>query len=304
MSRSHRIYFSTAAVLIASMACAVPAVPAIPDTATPVDLNTAIMQTVSALTMNAPSETASPTQEATATFTLEPSTATSTETATATLELTSTLSITLISVSVDTNCRSGPGKVFENKGFLLVGESVEVFGVDPTNSYWYIRNPDSDTEFCWVWGKYATLTGPTSQLPIHTPPPTPEFTSTPLPTLTPTSPPTFDASYIRLDTCNGQWWVEIKLLNTSAVSFKSVYVSVNDKSTNETQVHLQNGFADRDGCEEGNTKDRLAPGETYRIGTPAFSHDLASHEIKVTITLCSGADLKGFCSTRGVGAIP
>ena len=305
MSPSHQIYFPIAALLIASMACAVPAITTTPDTSRGA-LNTAIAQTVAALTLNAPTETASPMLEptSTSTYTLEPPTQTPTETVTATLEFTSTSSITLISVSIPTNCRNGPGKVYGMEGSLLVGEFAEVFGADPTNNYWYIRNPDSGAEFCWVWGKYATLTGPTLQLPIYTPPPTPTATLTPLPTITPTQPPTFNADYVSFDTCNGQGWVHIKLKNTSAILFRSVYVSVKDKGTGETQEQLQNEFSNRDGCAEKITKDVLGTGETYILSSPAFNYDLKGHEIKVTITLCSDTDLKGLCSTRGVGVIP
>jgi len=309
MQRAHRIFFSAALLFITSIACATPAVTSAPDMAAPGALNTAIAQTViAALTLTVPAVTVSPTLEPTSTFTFTPETPTltPTETLTATLEFTATSSVTLISVSIPTNCRSGPGKVYEMEGALLVGQFAEVLGVDPTTNYWYIRNPDasSGAEFCWVWGKYATLTGSTSQLPIYTPQPTPVFTSTSLPTITPTSPPTFNADYVGLNNCNGQWWINIRLKNTSSVVFKSIYVSLKDKTNNETQVYLQNEFVYRNGCEEGSAKDIFSPGETYQISTPLFSHDLGNHEIKATITLCSDRDLNGFCSTRGVDRIP
>jgi len=302
MSRFYRIYFSTAGLLIASIACAVPAIPAAPATATPIDLNLAIEQTVAALTFNAPTSTASttPLPTGTSTFTPEPPTPTETPT----FGFTATTSITVISVSVSTNCRTGPGKDYDVAGSLLVGEFAEVFGVDPTNKYWYIRNPDGSPEFCWVWGEFATLTGPAEQIPVYTPLPTLEFTLTSLPTSIPTSPPTFNAEYINIGTCNGQWWVNIRLKNTSTVVFRYVFISLKDKLTNETQIRQENGLSNRSDCGEGSTKGSLAPGETYRVSSPVFSHDLKGHEIKATVTLCSEADKKGHCSTRGVGVIP
>lgn len=304
MSRSHRIYFPITVLLIASIACAVPAISTVPDTATPIDLNNAIAQTVAALTLNAPTETSSPTLEPTVIFTFTPS-LTPTETATPTLEFTSTPSITLITVSVDTNCRSGPGKVYPREGSLLIGETAEVLAVDPTTNYWYIRNPDASNaaEYCWVWGEYATLTGPTLQLPIHTPPPTPTATATFIPTNTIPPPPTFNADYVGVDTCNGQWWVNIKLKNSSSVLFKSVYISIKDKTMDITQVQLQNEFSRRDGCGGSNTKDSFGAGETYIQSSPLFGYNLSGHEIKATITICSDKDLNGICSTRGVGVI-
>ena len=305
MSRSHQIYFPMAALLIASLACAMPAATAVPDT-TGV-LNTAVAQTViAALTLNAPVATLSPTLEpmAVSTFTPEPPTLTPTETVTATLVFTSTPLVTLISVSVPTNCRNGPGKVYVMTGALLVGEYAEVFGRNPTNNYWYIRNPDSISEFCWVWGEYATLTGPTLQLPVYTPPPTPTATLTPLPTLTPTPSPSFKADYASLESCTGSWWVDIKLKNNGTISFKSVFISVKDMVTSVVQVQINDDFTDKNGCLETITRDKLAAGDTYLLSAPAFNYNPTGHKIEVTITLCSDTGQKGLCITRKMDFIP
>lgn len=99
------------------------------------------------------------------------------EAATPTMTLTplppETPSTPYISVSVDTNCRTGPGQVYDYVGALLVGEEAEVVGRESTGRFWYIRNPDNVTSYCWVWDQYATIRGDTSMLPILTPPPTP-----------------------------------------------------------------------------------------------------------------------------------
>jgi hypothetical protein len=58
---------------------------------------------------------------ATATQTIEP-----TMTLTPSSTLTPTESKPMISVSVDTNCRTGPGKIYDWIGALLVGEEAEV----------------------------------------------------------------------------------------------------------------------------------------------------------------------------------
>ena len=300
MLRSRRIYFPVAVLLIASIACAAPTIAATPDIEA---LNTAIAQTViAALTLNVPTGTLSPVLEltatATTTFTPEPPTLTPTET------LTPTPLIPLISVSVPTNCRNGPGKVYNMQGALLVGEVAQVYGRDPTNNYWYIRNPDSGAEFCWVWGEYATLTGPFLSLPIYTPPPTPTATLTPITTKTSTPAPAFKAEYASLDTCNSSWWVEIKLKNTSSIPFKSVNISVKDKVTDVLQVALTDGFTDIDGCLKTTTKDKLGSGDTYLLSAPAFNYDPTGHELVVTITLCSDTGQKGMCTTRKVNVIP
>jgi hypothetical protein len=190
------------------------------------------------------------------------------------------------------------------EGALLVGEFAEVYGRDPTNSYWYIRNPDSGPEFCWVWGKYATLVGPTSLLPVFTPPPTPTPTLTPLPTFTPTPSPAFKATYASLDTCNGSWWVEIKLKNKGSVPLKSVNISINDKVTGVVVVNLADGFTNLDGCLTKNTKDILGLDDTYLLSAPAFIYNPTGHEINAILTLCTDTGQKGMCVTNKLNFTP
>jgi len=101
-------------------------------------------------------------------------------TITPTITLTPTLGTPMVSVSMNTNCRSGPGKIYGYIGALLVGESAEVVGQSTDGQYWIIKNPDHPGE-CWLWGRYATVTGPTDDLPEYTPPPTPTPTHTPTP---------------------------------------------------------------------------------------------------------------------------
>lgn len=184
------------------------------------------------------------------------------------------------------------------EGALLVGEVAEVYGRDPTNNYWYIRNPDSDPEFCWVWGKYATLVGPALLMPVFTPPPTPTATLTPLPS------PAFKAEYAGLDTCNGSWWVEIKLKNTGSIPLKSVDISVKDKVTDLVLVNLADGFTNLDGCLAKTTKDTLKAGDTYLLSAPAFVYNPTGHKLVVTITLCSDTGQKGMCATDKIDFTP
>jgi len=99
-----------------------------------------------------------------------------TETTTPTVTLTETMTPTpeqaMVSVSTDTNCRSGPGTIYDYVGALLVGEQAEIVGQSEDGGYWIIKNPDRDGE-CWLWGQYATVQGETTILPMYTQPPTP-----------------------------------------------------------------------------------------------------------------------------------
>jgi uncharacterized protein YgiM (DUF1202 family) len=77
-----------------------------------------------------------------------------------------------LKVSVDTNCRTGPGKPYDIVTIFRIGKTADVVARNAANTYWVIRNPEGSGQ-CWVWGKYATLTGPAESLPIWDPPATP-----------------------------------------------------------------------------------------------------------------------------------
>jgi uncharacterized protein YgiM (DUF1202 family) len=154
MLKTASILLSVAILLAVSQACTLPGISA----SDPNSVNTAIAQTiVVGLTQTAeaiiPIDLAN-SQTATQTFTPGLPTLTPTETLTPTPVFTSTPLIPQISVSEPTNCRVGPGKVYDRVGALLVGEVAEVVGRDPVGNYWYIRNPDSNG-YCWLWGEYA-----------------------------------------------------------------------------------------------------------------------------------------------------
>jgi len=91
-----------------------------------------------------------------------------------------------VSVSINTNCRTGPGRSYDLRGALLVGETEEIVALSTVPNYWYITNPDRAGEFCYLWGEYAIVVGDTQALPEFTPLPSPTPTNTPTPSNTPT----------------------------------------------------------------------------------------------------------------------
>jgi hypothetical protein len=78
-----------------------------------------------------------------------------------------------VSVSVDTWCSKGPALIYDKVFVFKVGETARVIGREEFNNYWVIEKPDNPAITCWLWGKYATLTGDPSTLPVIAPPPTP-----------------------------------------------------------------------------------------------------------------------------------
>jgi hypothetical protein len=292
MQLSRRTSLLMVVLISGAAACALPGM-AVPDTRAA--LTSAAQTVIAAIELTQRALPATPLPP-TAAFTSVSTAPIPTQTATATPGVTVIPLGAQISVSVPTNCRSGPGKVYERVGALLVGPTVPVYGRDPTGMYWYIQNPDSAGDFCWVWGEYATLSGTTSLLPVYTPPPTP------LPTFTPTPAPAFQASYTGLDSCS-TWWADFKLKNTGAIAFASIGITLKDMATDVVVSGITDGFVDNTGC-SSSSKATLQPEKSVTASGPAFSYNPAGHKVRGTITLCSSSGLNGFCVTAPISFTP
>ena len=282
MLKKHPVLISITTLLIAILACVVPGAAPAPVAVDPNAVNTSIVQTISArqtqeILNNPP----------TATFTFTPETPTQTaESALSPIpDFTATSSIPEISVSVDTNCRVGPGAIFERVGILLVGETAEIVGREPKGEFWYIRNPDQDTEYCWVWGEYATVSGNTLPLLYLSPPPPPSAA--------------FGASFDKLETC-ANYWVDFKLVNTSGAVFKSVSIILTDTDTDPVTVVSKNanGFANGDACSSPVVTENLVAGSFVTVSSPQLAYNLTGHNLNAKITICTEKDQKGTCITQ------
>ncbi|MCZ2128083.1 MAG: hypothetical protein LC099_09965 [Anaerolineales bacterium] len=302
-----RKILTLAALIFAALACSAPIDFAPPDADA---MRTSVAATVIFdLTQNAPQATATealqPTQPPAETATLAPTaslepsqTPSATPTLTLvpvipTLELLPTESVQ-ISVSVNTNCRTGPGKAYPVAGALMVGKTAQVYGSDPTQRYWYVRNPDPGAEYCWVWTEYATLTGPYLSLPIFTPPPTPTATNTPTPTATPKPQAKFSAEYVGKDSCSG-WWLEVRVKNTGTLPLRSMEFRVIDTTNDQKKTALSDSFVNKDGCSSETSKDKILPGDEFTISSPILSYNPNGHHIIIRLTLCSQNGQKGDC---------
>ena len=274
-----------AIVLVAAQACnmpnAAPAAPTIdPLIAVQLTVDAALAQTQ---TLSAPGFTSLPT------FTLEP-TFTSTPFATPTSAITSTPSFSFITLSVATNCRKGPGKTFDLIDTFNPGQVIEVLGKDPSGEYWYVRSPNNQAVFCWLWGEYASG-GNLGGVAMFTPPPSP------------TSMPSFDVSYTSTDSCIG-WWVEFTLKNVGATAFKSISISVKDTVADVTLNSSSNEFTNLDGCLTAHDNSKLDVGEVAIVSSPAFVANPSGHKIKATITLCVDDNSAGQCSVKSIEFTP
>jgi hypothetical protein len=208
--------------------------------------------------------------------------------------ITATPGQVFVAVSVDTNCRRGPGQVYDLLGGLMVGETAQVFAVDPTGRYLYIRNPDV-AGFCWIWAEYATLDGNASLLPVYTPEPTP----TPL--FTPTPPAEFTVAYTHLVNCGGSYVFRFLVTNTGSMPLESIRIDILDNSTATTAVHVLDGFRNvLTGCLADTYYDFLAPGaSTYVATSPGnLAYDPSGHSISAGVSICTLDAMLGACTGK------
>jgi hypothetical protein len=206
--------------------------------------------------------------------------------------ITPSLVAPMISVSVDTNCRFGPGKVYDYKGGLMVGETAEILAKDPTGLYFYIRNPD-DTGFCWVWGNYGTISGDTGRLPVFTPEPTP----TPV--------PDFSFAYHNLDQCAVSRYVEFYLNNTGKVTWESFRLIVRNITHALVNTYSDNQFAIGAGCGATLEGTQLTPGQTLIVGSmPFMNFDPTGNSFTADLTLCTLDNQLGMCLTKTITFTP
>jgi hypothetical protein len=214
---------------------------------------------------------------------------------TATVPPTSTYTPTPDAVGVhvtgNTYCRTGPGDIYESRGILNTDQDSELIAKDPTGSFWYIVNPDQPGENCWIWGNYATPEGPTDQLPVFTPPPSP----------TPYA--DFTAYFREKDACVAPW-TEYTIENTGTLPLESFWIKVEDTDSGEVfGPKTSNVFKTLSGCLDDTQEDTIAPGgEAYlmsaEVGTR--SYDPSGEPLRATIKICTQENLGGACLTRVV----
>jgi len=82
-----------------------------------------------------------------------------------------TPTIPMVSVTKGTNCRSGPGVVYNILGGAPVGIKFVLIGKSTPTNYWIIQLQDGRQ--CWLWGQYAVVEGNVAALPEYVIPPTP-----------------------------------------------------------------------------------------------------------------------------------
>jgi len=296
---SFSIVMLTLFIFIPTVGCNMPG--SAPPLSTEVDqdkLSTEVAETVAArllLTQTqgelvaTPSDTLPPATQA-ATDTLVPA-------VTDTPAATATLAVPVISASVDTNCRSGPSKLYDPPaGVLLVGQTAKVYGRHAQGTWWYIENTSRAGSYCWVWAETTSVNGDTNTLPVITPPPLP-----PTATFTATPSTGFALSYSTVHDCSGTPTAIFQVSNVGNQAFESLNLKIDDLTASTTLYGSSSSDAPFMGssgeCPPGG--DTLAVGQALYIGG-AIGPGNAGHTAKAFIKLCTEDGLAGICVDKSV----
>ena len=167
-------------------------------------------------------------------------------------------------------------------------KSVQVFGRDPSGLYYYIRNPNDPTSFCWVWAFYATPVGNFAAMPVFTPPATP----------TPVSSFTFSYNFWEVGPGYECFMFEVK--NTGLLTWESFTLAFHDLTHGDTATSSSDEFTSYDGwCGITGNQSDLMPGESGIASVKTFLvHNPTGDNFEFTLTLCSKNGLAGSCLTQ------
>jgi hypothetical protein len=211
---------------------------------------------------------------------------TDTPTLTPTVTDTPTPEMAMIYASANTNCRTGQGTVFKWLVTLQEGEESEAVGIDTTGEYWYIRRPDNPSQFCWLWGKYATPSGPWQSLPVYTPIPTP------------TPGADFKLTYTGITQCTSNWLVQFQIDNIGSKTFESWRSKGTDNSGSLVNtVNKQDKFYHFNHCTILSSQNDLTPGEGSYLNV-IFNNDATGHDLTVDIKVCTEESQGGECFNK------
>jgi hypothetical protein len=256
---------------------------------------------VSSPTPEAPTQPLQPMVQASATFDLsatqtrqaellptETPTTAATDTPLQEPSVTATQEIPKAKVNRETNCRTGPGGMYDLVATYQAGQMLDVTATGLAQGYWLVQNPEKPEEQCWLMAQNVTINGDTSTLPKLTPLPSP------------TPPPYFEAKFKKLDTCNGNRFANFSVENTGNIDFRSAYIRVTDTKAGKSVEQALNVFDLYVGCVLAKNISPLDPGETGYVPSPAFTWNIHEDKLKAVIMLCTEKDLKGICVTQSL----
>jgi len=200
--------------------------------------------------------------------------------------------VAMVYASANTNCRTGQGTVFQWLVTLQKGEESEAVGIDTSGDYWYIRRPDNPSQLCWLWGKYATPSGPWQSLPVYTP----------IPTHTPGA--DFKLTYVGITQCTSNWLVQFQIDNIGSRTLESWRSKGTDNSGSLiNSVNKQDKFYHFNHCSILSSQNDLTPGEGSYLNV-IFSDDSSGHDLTVDIRVCTEDGQGGDCFNKVFNITP
>ena len=215
-------------------------------------------------------------------------TVTATETPLPEPSATATAEIPIAEVRRESNCRVGPGALYDLVAKYQVGQMLEVVAKDLGGGYWFVKNPDKPEEQCYLLAQNIAITGDTAALPKFTPQPSP------------TAAPYFEVSFKRFDTCQSQDYALFDVKNVGSVAFRSVYIRVTDLQVSKSVEDVLNAFDLRVGCVLAKNIAPLDPGVAGYVASPPFKWKAIGHKLQAVLMLCTDKDLKGTCVTQSL----
>lgn len=251
-------------------------------------------------TGNATADVVPPTEVSTETATREPAatptetlptetpTVTATETRVPTPTDTATPVPPMAEVMRESNCRVGPGGIYELVATYQAGQKLEVVAKDLGGGYWFVKNPEKPEEQCYLLAQNITITGDTVALPKFTPRPSP------------TAAPYFTVTFRKFDTCKSEDYALFVVENAGSVPFRSVYIKVTDQKVNRSVEQALNAFDLRVGCVLAKNIAPLEVGGTGYVASPPFKWSVAGHKLQAVIMACTEQNLKGTCVTQSL----
>jgi hypothetical protein len=191
-------------------------------------------------------------------------------------------------ITGNTNCRTGPGSVYDLLHTYLAGDEALLLGKSPDGFFWYTSDQDQINPDCWLWGQYATPVGDTALLPVFTPPPTP------------TPSPGYRISYHRADIDAGIWRFCFKAENTGSVVWESFIIYIYDPIAGEGAGFFSNYFwiFYKPGVY---VSSNIPAGEDGYIevgGMPDPYANPGGGKIEVYVVICENDDLGGLCQGK------
>ena len=74
-------------------------------------------------------------------------------------------------ISQPVNCRYGPSTAYAVVGGLDVGRQAEIVGKNIDVTWWYVKNPNNPSTFCWLAADLIEAAGRVDSLPVVAAPP-------------------------------------------------------------------------------------------------------------------------------------